>query len=205
MDRSRALTFSQPRLLPLPYTRRLTPLAIRRMTYAKPRPKCPLPIAAKVMPEALVNLHQRLQGELEKAKSGEATLVSTQEALVVLDAIKTVLEFVRPDMNLAGVKPTRTRIPAKVFEYGGLRGNVLAVLRSAGGWLTIDELVAALIRRSRKSLDDEAARKFKQKVREACFALRKREFVEPEVLDSFRTPGVSTPAQRWRLGRAFRK
>jgi hypothetical protein len=174
------------------------------MTYAElTRTKCPLPIAAKAMPAALINLYQRLLGEVDKAKRGEAPLVDTAEALVILEAIRTVMGFVRPDIELAAVDPIRTRIRANVFHHGGLRSNILAVLRTKRDWMTVEELVEALLRRSRKALSVDERRRFKQKVREACFELRKRRYVEPEHVCIEHRRGESIPSQRWRLGPAF--
>lgn len=174
------------------------------MTYAElARTKCPLPIAAKAMPEALMNLYQRLLGELDKAQQGEAPLVDPAEALVILDALRTVMGFVRPDIELSAADPIRSRIRANVFQHGGLRNNILAVLRVARDWMTVEELVQALVRRSRKVLGESERRKFKQKVREACCELRKRQYVEPELPSVSRHKGASTPLQRWRLGPAF--
>lgn len=85
------------------------------MTYVEPRTKCPLPIATKAMPTALMNLHQRLEGELVKAREGEAVLVTPEEAIAVLHALKTVLEFVKPKLNVRNLEPIRTRIPAGVL------------------------------------------------------------------------------------------
>lgn len=111
-------------------------LAIRRMTYAEPHTKCPLPIPAKAKPAALMNLYQRLQGVLDKARSGQDALVRAEEARVVLGAVKTLMDFVRPDLNLSAAKPIRTRPRANVFRHGGLRANILAVMRGARDWMT---------------------------------------------------------------------
>jgi hypothetical protein len=55
--------------------------------------KCPLPIPTRQSARALIRIHCRLRGEVEKAKNGVKPLVDLREARATMKHIEAILEF----------------------------------------------------------------------------------------------------------------
>jgi hypothetical protein len=83
--------------------------------------------------------------------------------------------------------------------YGDLRAGILAVLRSAGDWLTYDEIAQAVLAKAGRTLTGPQYRHFLQKLREAAHVLKAKGAVERE---NDITPGDQAQ-QRLRLSRAL--
>jgi hypothetical protein len=170
------------------------------MTARKPSPTpCALPIASTQLARGLIRLHSRLRGELVKRGTSEAPMVAAEAAHEAMAHIKGVLDFLGINFVPEALKPIRTREQIGPLGYGDLRAGILAVLRSAGDWLTYEEIAQAVIARAQLTLTAQQYRHFLQMLREAAHALKAKGAVERE---NDITPGDQAQ-QRLRLSRAL--
>lgn len=170
------------------------------------RPQIPhetfaLPIPTTQVARGLIRLYQRLAGELEKGKAGEAQLLAREDAEAGMHHIRALLELLRVDFNPRRIKPRRSRVQIGPLDYGGVRRGILRALKAANVWMTYAEIVDALIVAHGLVLTPGERRHFKQKIREACSILKQGGLIEPELKLG---PGQEPQLQRWRIAKRIR-
>jgi hypothetical protein len=135
--------------------------------------KCPLPVPTRQSARALIRIHCRLRGELEKAKNGMKPLVPRREARAMMKHIEAMLEFLGINFDQSALKPTWTIPKVGHLEHGGMRRGILDVLRH-GEWLTYREIGKAIVAYRRLQFTPKQFHDFLQKLREAMFVMKKR-------------------------------
>jgi len=134
---------------------------------------CPLPIPTRQSARALIRLHCRLRGELEKVKGGVKPLVQRREAIATMKHIEAMLKFLGINFDQSALRPTWTVPKVAHLEHGGMRRGILDALRH-GEWRTYREIAKAIVVERRLQLTPKQFRPFLQKLREAMFALKGR-------------------------------
>lgn len=161
-----------------------------------------LPIRTTQLAQGLIRLYQRLAGELEKHRAGEAPLISAEEATAGMAHIRALLTMLGVNFDSRRIRARRTRIQIGPLDYGGMKRGILKTLKNRGDWMTYAEIVDSLVREHRLTLTVSHRRHFQQKIREAAHALKKAGLIEPQ-LDL--GPGRDPQEQRWRLSAAIRQ
>lgn len=160
-----------------------------------------LPIPTTQLAQGLIRLYQRLAGELEKRKTGEAQLLTRDDAQAGMHHIRALLKLLRVDFDPRRIKPRRSRVQIGPLDHGGVRRGILRALKVANRWMTYAEIVDALIVAHDLVLPPDARRHFQQKIREACSILKQGGLIEPELELG---PGKEPRRQRWRIAKRLR-
>jgi hypothetical protein len=135
--------------------------------------KCPLPIPTRQSARALIRIHCRLRGEVDKAKNGVKPLVPRREARAAMRHIEAVLEFLGINFDQSALKPTWTVPKVGHLEHGGMRRGILDTLRH-GKWLTYREIGKTIVANRGLQLTPREFHDFLQKLREAMFVMKQR-------------------------------
>lgn len=138
--------------------------------------KCPLPISTRQSARALIRIHCRLRGEVEKAKIGMKPLVSRREARAMMKHIEALLEFLGINFDPSTLRPTWTVPKVGHLEHGGMRRGILDALRQ-GNWLTYRDIGKTIVANRRLQLTPKQFHDFLQKLREAMFVMKQRGIV----------------------------
>jgi hypothetical protein len=160
-----------------------------------------LPVPTTQLAQGLIRLYQRLAGELEKGKAGEAQLLSREDAEAGMRHVRALLKLLRVDFDPRRIKPRRSRVQIGPLDYGGVRRGILRALKAANAWLTYAEIVDALILAHGLVLTPGERRHFQQKIREACSMLKQGGLIEPKLKLG---PGQEPQRQRWRIAKRLR-
>lgn len=166
-----------------------------------PHDRFALPVPTTQLAQGLIRLYQRLAGELEKRKAGEAQLLAREDAEAGMHHIQALLELLRVDFDARRIKPRRSRVQMGPLDYGGMRRGILHALKAANAWMTYAEIVDALITLHGLALTPGERRHFQQKIREACSVLKQAALIEPELKLG---PGQEPQRQRWRIAKRIR-
>jgi hypothetical protein len=141
-----------------------------------PTRKCPLPIPTRQSARALIRIHCRLRGEIEKANGDVKPLVPRREALATMRHIEAMLQFLGINFDQSALRPTWTVPKIRHLEHGGMRRGILDALRH-GDWLTYREIGKMIVAERRLKLTSKQFHDFLQKLREAMFAMKQRGIV----------------------------
>src|ERR1700678_3193810 len=134
---------------------------------------CALPIPTRQSARALIRLHCRLRGELEKVKGGVKPLVQRREAIATMKHIEAMLKFLGINFDQSALRPTWTVPKVAQLEHGGMRRGILDALRH-GDWLTYREIGKAIVATRSLQLTPKQFHDFLQKLREAMFVMKQR-------------------------------
>jgi hypothetical protein len=161
--------------------------------------KCPLPVPTRQSARALIRIHCRLRGEIEKAKGNVKPLVPRREALATMRHIEAMLKFLGINFDQSALRPTWTVPKVGHLEHGGMRRGILDALRH-GDWLTYREIGKKIVAERRLKLTSKQFHDFLQKLREAMFVMKQRGILTFKHKLSF---GDYQAIQRVRLSQAM--